>query len=78
MALDFDTIEARLALLKELGIEEFECEDFRVKFTPYYPESITTTTVTETVEGVPERKSLFENERLWPNGQPPSFFKKDP
>jgi hypothetical protein len=75
MALDFERIEAQLQMLREMGVSEFECEDFTVRFNDYVPS--TTTTVVEHTEGVPAPRSMFENKLLWANGEPPRFPKKD-
>ena len=75
MELDPDKLDAILGILLDRGVEEFECPSFHVKFG--YGGSATTTTVTETVEGIPERKSMFEDKRLWQGNPVPTFPKAD-
>lgn len=78
MALSTEQLDAYLQLLKDAGVERFECDEFSVRFAPpapvfeQFPEQIPEAQGS----GIPERRSLFQDPNLWPGGQPPTFFTK--
>jgi len=74
MELTPEMLAAYLGILRDAGVAEFVGQGFHVRFDPAEPRQAPMS------EQKPETKrsaSLWENENLWPGGEPPTFFKKD-
>ncbi len=72
MALTSEELEATLAMLRDLGVEEFENDEFSVRFAYTGPtESVQISTRSD---AIPEQESsLYHNKNLWPGGRVPKF-----
>lgn len=73
MELTPDMLDAYLRILRDNGVVEFLGQGFHVRFTPVISEAPVVPHQHE--DGKPSR-SMWENEALWPGGEPPTFHKK--
>ena len=71
MELTIEQLEAWFEILKDNGVDEFECSAFRVKFASNYTPAHSA--VQEMPREKPIVKSNWENPVLWGSGGPPKF-----
>ncbi len=65
-------LKEKLQILKDLGVGEYSCAEFRVVFNPVAPQMVAEDV---TYPDKPEPKAMWHTEKLWPGGKPPEFQK---
>lgn len=73
-----DELVAILDLLRENGVEEFECKGFHVRFSSLVQRGTTPEFADpDRAETKAEIDTLWQSRTLWGSGGPPSFPKKN-
>ena len=75
--MDIEETREFLQMLRDLGVTHWDSEAFTVRFGPVYEEQELPQADSVKGQGIPQRRTMFEEESLWPGGQIPRFQTKD-
>lgn len=74
--MELNELEAKLQLLRDLFVQEFNCPEFYVRFASAAPATFSDTEQAGASKAS-SPESLWHNSTLWPGGSPPKFPAKE-